>query len=63
MNNFELPAPGKGLLVCSLSPPNGNREKLAALHNEGPITLIPLGAYCNSIKYDELFPYSILVSV
>ena len=38
-----------GIVVCSCSPPNGNKKKLAALHNEGPITLTPLGACCNSI--------------
>lgn len=35
----------------------------AALHNEGPSARTPLGACCNSIKNDELSPYSILVSV
>lgn len=63
MISFEPPALGKVFLVCSLSPPNGNGKKLAALHNEGPISLVPLGARCNSIKYDELLPYSIPVSV
>lgn len=61
--NSQWPACGKLLLVCSPSPPNGNRKKLAALHIEGPIILIPLGARCNNIKHDELFPYSIPVSL
>lgn len=63
MISLELPALGKVLVVRSLSPRKGNRKKLAALLKKGPITLTPLGACCNSIKYDEHFPYSVLVSV